>query len=350
MKIVGNIGTDRVIDLLRPHLTRGSQLDVVTPTFSLFAFSEMLDALAGLGKVHFLLPQEQADLFFLGGEADRAARNRLHARWLAMRCAEWLRVKGEIRRAQGGVPQGAVVVRDAESLPQQVILGSFSFTTDGLGVNPGNPLSLIQASESVVEATTLSRWFDMQWASLQPQMEVQASLIRALQSLAEHRDPYSIYALTLFSLFKGAGDAMDEDHIVKSATGIRNTLVWKKLYKFQRDGVVGAIDKLNRFGGCIIADSVGLGKTFEALAIIKYHELRNDRVLVLCPKRLRDNWTLYKANDRRNILAADRFNYDVLNHTDLSRDGGASGDIDLAHVNWGNYDLVVIDESNNFSN
>ena len=126
--------------------------------------------------------------------------------------------------------------------------------------------------------------------------------------------------------------------------------VWKKLFKFQRDGVVGAIDKLNRFGGCIIADSVGLGKTFEALAIIKYHELRNDRVLVLCPKRLRDNWSLYRANDRRNFLAGDRFNYDILNHTDLSRDGGLSGDIDLAYVNWGNYDLVVIDESHNFRN
>jgi SNF2 family DNA or RNA helicase len=137
---------------------------------------------------------------------------------------------------------------------------------------------------------------------------------------------------------------------VTCATGIRNTVVWKKLFKFQRDGVVGAIDKLNRFGGCIIADSVGLGKTFEALAIIKYHELRNDRVLVLAPKRLRDNWTLYKANDKRNVLAADRFNYDVLNHTDLSRDGGTSGDIDLSHVNWGNYDLVVIDESHNFRN
>ncbi len=126
--------------------------------------------------------------------------------------------------------------------------------------------------------------------------------------------------------------------------------MWKKLFKFQRDGVVGAIDKLERFGGCIIADSVGLGKTFEALAIIKYYELRNDRVLVLVPKRLRDNWTLYKANDRRNILASDRLNYDVLNHTDLSRDGGKSGDIELSHINWGNYDLVVIDESHNFRN
>ena len=151
-------------------------------------------------------------------------------------------------------------------------------------------------------------------------------------------------------IFRTQGDELDEEQVVKSATGIRSTKVWKKLFKFQRDGVVGAIDKLNRFGGCIIADSVGLGKTFEALAIIKYHELRNDRVLVLCPKRLRDNWSLYRANDRRNFLAGDRFNYDILNHTDLSRDGGISGDIDLSYVNWGNYDLVVIDESHNFRN
>ena len=151
-------------------------------------------------------------------------------------------------------------------------------------------------------------------------------------------------------LFRAQGDQLDEDQVIRSATGIRDTEVWKRLFKFQRDGVVGAIDKLDRFGGCIIADSVGLGKTFEALAIIKYHELRNDRVLVLCPKRLRDNWSLYRANDRRNFLAGDRFNYDILNHTDLSREGGLSGDVDLAHVNWGNYDLVVIDESHNFRN
>jgi len=168
--------------------------------------------------------------------------------------------------------------------------------------------------------------------------------------LTDHRPPSLIYYLTLFQIFKDLGGELDEERIVKSATGIRNTTVWKKLFKFQRDAVVGAIDKLERLCGCIIADSVGLGKTFEALAIIKYYELRNDRVLVLVPKRLRDNWTLYKANDRRNFLAADRFNYDVLNHTDLSRGGGVSGDIDLAHVNWGNYDLIVIDESHNFRN
>ena len=228
-------------------------------------------------------------------------------------------------------------------------MGSFDFTTDGLGITPGNPLNLIQASDAPDEASTLSQWFDVQWSELPPDHAFKEAILQSLNELIAHRDPLSVYALTLQHLFRSA-DELDEDRIVKSATGIRNTVVWKKLFKFQRDGVVGALDKLNRFGGCIIADSVGLGKTFEALAIIKYFELRNDRVLVLCPKRLRDNWTLYKANDRRNVLAGDRLNYDVLNHTDLSRDSGKSGDIELANVNWGNYDLVVIDESHNFRN
>src|SRR6185436_4144949 len=207
-----------------------------------------------------------------------------------------------------------------------------------------------QASETADESQVLSQWFDAQWNGLRTDPNAKTALLDVLRSLAEQRDPFTVYTLILHHLFRDRGEGLDEERIVNSATGIRNTVVWKKLYRFQRDGVVGAIDKLNRFGGCIIADSVGLGKTFEALAIIKYHELRNERVLVLVPKRLRDNWTLYKANDRRNFLAPDRFNYDVLNHTDLSRDAGASGDIDLAHVNWGNYDLVVIDESHNFRN
>ncbi len=143
---------------------------------------------------------------------------------------------------------------------------------------------------------------------------------------------------------------LDEEQIVNAATGIKISSVWQMLYRFQRDGVIGVTDKLARHGGCILADSGGLGKTFEALAVIKYHELRNDRVLVLCPKRLRDNWTVHTVNDRRNRLAGDRFKFDVLHHTDLSRRRGRSGYIDLAHLSWSNYDLVVIDESHNFRN
>jgi hypothetical protein len=171
-------------------------------------------------------------------------------------------------------------MRDAQATPEQVVLGSFAFSTDGLGLTPGNPLSLIQASESADEASQLARWFDQQWTALRAQPDTRAALIQTLQAMGEHRDPFTLYTLILHHLFRDSGNEMDEERIVKSATGIRNTVVWKKLFKFQRDGVVGAIDKLNRFGGCIIADSVGLGKTFEALAIIKYHELRNDRVLV----------------------------------------------------------------------
>jgi len=350
MKIIRNTGTERVIDLVRPWLMPGNQLDVVTPSLSLFAFSEVSGELSKLRNARLVLPPDGSELELLGTLADRAARNRLQARWLARRCAEWIERRVEARRANGPVPQGAMVLRDGASAPKQALLGSFALTTDGLGITPGNPLSLIQASETTEEAGLLSSWFDSQWASLKAQDGDKQGLIDALRSLAAHGTPFSTYALILHHLFGTPGDALDEEQVVKSATGIRNTVVWKKLYKFQRDGVVGAIDKLERFGGCIIADSVGLGKTFEALAIIKYHELRNDRVLVLVPKRLRDNWTLYKANDRRNFLAPDRFNYDVLNHTDLSRDGGLSGDIDLSHVNWGNYDLVVIDESHNFRN
>ncbi len=257
--------------------------------------------------------------------------------------------KAEVRAASGVIPQGLLVTRDEAGTPQAAMLGALSLSTDGLGLSPGNPMNLIQAAETASEAAMLAASFDQQWSMQRAGPEAKAALVDALRSIATSQDPLTIYALMLRHLL-GGDDALGEERVVNSATGIRNTIVWKKLYRFQRDGVVGVVEKLERFGGCILADSVGLGKTFEALAVIKYAELRNDRVLVLCPKRLRDNWTLYKTNDRRNILAGDRFNYDVLNHTDLSRDGGASGDIDLANVNWGNYDLVVIDESHNFRN
>ena len=350
MKLVRNTGSDRVIEVIRPWFVPGRQLDIVTPALSLFAFAEILRDVAALARCRIVVPPDSSDLAIPGSDADRAARNRLQTRWLARQLSQWLESKTEVRRAHGAAPQGAFVLRDDEARPLQVLLGSFAFSTDGLGLTPGNPLSLIQASETPEEASLLSQWFDTQWSGLPSDVGAKSVLIGLLQTLAAHRDPFLVYTLILHHLFHARGEDLDEERIVNSATGIRNTVVWKKLYRFQRDGVVGAIDKLNRYGGCIIADSVGLGKTFEALAIIKYHELRNDRVLVLVPKRLRDNWTLYKANDRRNFLAPDRFNYDVLNHTDLSRDGGLSGDIDLAHVNWGNYDLVVIDESHNFRN
>lgn len=351
MKLIRNSGNDRVIDDLRQCLTLQGTLDVASPAFSLFAFAELRERLAHLAKCRLVIPDLMThDLALLGTDADRASRNRLQVRGLAQQCAAWIEAKVEVKTVPGLISQAALMIRDAEATFQRVITGHCPFTTEGLGITPGNPFSLIQAAESADECALLGGWFAGLWNSLPTSPEPKHALLERLRELISHRPPALIYFLILYHLFRESGDSLDEERIVKSATGIRAATVWKKLYKFQRDGVIGAIDKLERLGGCILADSVGLGKTFEGLAIIKYYELRNDRVLVLVPKRLRDNWTLYKSNDRRNILASDRFHYDVLNHTDLSRDSGRSGDIDLSHVNWGNYDLVVIDESHNFRN
>ena len=350
MKLIKNTGNDRVMDALRSGLSPAGKLDIATPGFSVFAFAEFAAQLQSLSACRLVLPDAQTDLQLLGSESDRPFRNQLTARWLARRCADWINSRAEVRSAQSPLPQSSLITTDADTALSRAITGHCPFTTDGLGLTPGNQFSLIQCSETPDECATLHTWFSALWESLSASPTSKQNLLVQLSSITEHKSPSLAYYLVLHHLFKDLGEQFDEERIVKSATGIRNTIVWKKLFKFQRDGVVGAIDKLERFGGCIIADSVGLGKTFEALAIIKYYELRNDRVLVLVPKRLRDNWTIYKANDRRNSLAADRLHYDVLNHTDLSRDGGMSGDIDLSHINWGNYDLVVIDESHNFRN
>jgi len=350
VRVLRHSGTDRLIDVLRAQLAQCQQLDLATSTISLFAFEELLPDFRRLDVARLIIAEDHHAAALQGDEADRALRNQLLVPWLAAEFESWLRRKVDVCVSSLGVPQGAAVLRRQGGTAEHALLGAFSLTTGGLGLAPGNPLSIIQCSESSDEASAIAEWFDAQWQSFSGQSNDKQHLLDHLAVLTHERSAISIYSLMLHHVLGSRGDALDEDQIVNAATGIRNTVVWKKLYKFQRDAAVGAIDKLNRFGGCVIADSVGLGKTFEALAIIKYHELRNDRVLVLCPKRLRDNWTLYAANDRRNILAADRFNYDVINHTDLSRDGGVSGDIDLGHVNWGNYDLVVIDESHNFRN
>lgn len=350
MRIIQNTGADRAIDTLAPLLKRGAAISMASSNFSLFAYSELRTALEGVANCRIVLPDPvKQELQLLGSTSDRALRNQLQARWLARSCIQWLERKAHARFASKALPQSMIVVNGDAGGTNCALVGACSFSSEGLGFAPGDALGLTQYAEEANTVDALSRWFDSIWQNLSDRKHGNP-LIERLSEISDHKSPSLVYFQTLYQLFKDLGDELDEERIVKSATGIRDTVVWKKLFRFQRDGVIGAIDKLERIGGCIIADSVGLGKTFEALAVIKYYELRNDRVLVLCPKRLRDNWTLYKANDRRNILSGDRFNYDVLNHTDLSRDGGVSGDIDLSHVNWGNYDLVVIDESHNFRN
>jgi len=348
MKIIRNIGSERVVDEVRGAQAPVQSIDVMSQSFSLNAFTELSGLLESAERCRLLLAETDIANDLFGGASDIGYRATLQNRWRASTAANWLQKTADVRLAPSNLPQSLIVMRSSNAL--QALLGTCSFSTEGLGLTPSAGIGLVQSSENSDEAAAFADWFQWNWERLGAGDSAKAKLSAILSEAGSHRAPSLVYFQTLYTLFKELGDELDEERIIKSATGIKTTTIWNKLFRFQRDGVVGAIDKLERIGGCIIADSVGLGKTFEALAVIKYYELRNDRVLVLCPKRLRDNWTLYKANDRRNILASDRFNYDVLNHTDLSREEGLSGDIDLTHVNWGNYDLVVIDESHNFRN
>ena len=224
------------------------------------------------------------------------------------------------------------------------------FTAEGLGFVPSSRPLLATGFTEKVAVDEIVRWFAALWHAADSSGIEQESLMKRLQAMASDKDPDALYHQILYHVFETLRGELNEDRIIKTKTGIKDHAIWKRLYKFQKDGVLGAIDKLEKYNGCIIADSVGLGKTFEALAIIKYYELRNDRVLVICPKKLRENWTIYLQNDKRNVFCEDRFRYDVLSHTDLNRTSGMSGDINLETINWGNYDLVVIDESHNFRN
>jgi len=253
---------------------------LASPEFSLFAFAELRQLLEKLDACRIVLPAaNDGDLGWTGAYADRAFRNRLQVRWLERECARWIQNQVELRGAPSSLPQSILIAGKLESGLQRVITGNCGFTTEGLGITPGNQFSLIQCSERAEESALLGSWFTNLWNGLPSSGEQKAAVLVRLQEIADPKPPSLIYYLTLHHLFKDLGEDLDEERIVQSATGIRNTIVWRKLFKFQRDGVIGTIDKLERLDGCIIADSVGLG-TVEALAIVKYYELRNDRVLI----------------------------------------------------------------------
>ena len=234
---------------------------------------------------------------------------------------------------------------------EDAILGSSNFTVRGLGLgSSGNNIELNLIVDGNRDRQELKQWFDEIWSNDDLVKDVKKEVLAYLRQLYENHTPEFIYYKTLYHIFeKFLGDAGKTDADL-GKTSLFETDIWKALFEFQKDGVKGAINKILRHNGCIIADSVGLGKTYEALAVMKYFELKNERVLVLCPKKLRDNWTVYRSNSLLNPFVDDRFRYDVVSHTDLSRETGCSGDINLATLNWGNYDLIVIDESHNFRN
>ena len=352
---IDNRGSGNVGQVLSEAITRGATFCALTSNFSIFAYESHREALTRLSSVRLLLSEarEPDAASVVSGLSDAAAerpfRNRLDGAAIARHCASWLAERAEVRAIdrQAGHNLYHVANSDGSVL---AIHGSSPFTAVGWGCIPGAGYDLNTASDDASEAQALLESFESIWFDDGVVHDVKEELLAQLKRVYADKPPELLYFLVLHSIFRDYLGELDEENIIKTGTGIKGTRVWNKLYRFQRDGVLGAIDKIERFNGCILADSVGLGKTFEALAVIKYYELRNDRVLVLAPKKLRENWTLYTVNDTRNTLAEDRFNFDVLNHTDLTREGGMSGEINLETVNWGNYDLVVIDESHNFRN
>ncbi|NQV02946.1 MAG: DEAD/DEAH box helicase family protein, partial [Bacteroidia bacterium] len=358
--LLDNKGQGKVGDALAEGIKTNARLSILSGLFSVYGYSALKKQLARAGILRLLIPSNDAHVTsgseqpfqvegLTGSEADRRFRNSLNLAEVARECASWLQQKSEIRAVSLPVTQNLFHIENSDG-SAIAVHGSSPFTSAGLGAVPSDGYEMNTCFTTPAETESLLKWFDSIWSNPDATRDVKKLVLTQLETIFATKSPELVYFLTLYNVFREYLGELEEDKIIKTRTGIKDTLIWDKLYRFQRDGVLGAIDKIEKYNGCIIADSVGLGKTFEALAIIKYYELRNDRALVLCPKKLRENWTLYTINDRRNIFAVDRFNFDVLNHTDLTRFGGKSGEINLATLNWGNYDLVVIDESHNFRN
>ena len=339
---------------LRKRAFENSKLAVLSSLFTVYGYASLREELSKLSDSRFLLTdwQNQTLQSLVGTDAEVRLANQLNQRRIARECAKWITGKVEVRasRQPHQSSQNLIHLTGNGGGDHFAVHGSATLTPTGLGEVRSDGLQMNTAISDAETTKQLLTWFDGIWSDEANATDIRKELLERLDFIAAEQPANFIYFLTLYNIFKGLLDDIDEENIIRSKTGFKDTLVWNKLYKFQKDGVLGAIDKLEKHNGCIIADSVGLGKTFEALAIIKYYELRNDRVLVLCPKKLRDNWTMYTINDKRNLFASDRFNYDVLNHTDLSRLKGFSGEINLETLNWSNYDLIVIDESHNFRN
>ena len=277
--------------------------------------------------------------------------NQLGQRRLARDCADWICRKVEIRSVtRFGFLHGKLYhIRDGNR--DHALVGSSNFTVPGLGLlADGNNIELNLVVTDDRDRTDLLVWFDSLWNDATLVEDVRDIVLKELARLYANQSPQFVYYLTLFHLFRDLLDGTRDLDETLRRTALPDTRVWRTLFSFQKDGAKAAINKVLAGNGCVLADSVGLGKTFTALAVIKDFELRNERVLVLCPKKLRRNWTVYRANSGLNLFLEDRFRYDVLSHTDLSRERGDVDGIDLATLNWGNYDLVVIDESHNFRN
>ena len=352
--LIDNKKNQNVGEVLKEHMSNNSKLSIISGYFTLQGYKHLQKELKKIDEVRLLVSSNtfKNNLNLLTSTKEELKlKNKLQQEKIAKECYEWLKNKSQIRESKinNSIPFTLYHTKN-QGENDFVIQGTSNFSSDGLGYTHSNTFSMNTGIGDYETTKEFLNTFNELWNNPSLVSDIKEKVLNNLEEIFKDKSPNLLYFMTLYNIFKDFIGELDEEEIIKTKTGFKNTIVWNKLYNFQKDGVLGSIDKLEKYNGCIIADSVGLGKTFEALAVIKYYELRNDRVLVLCPKKLRENWTLYTINDRRNVLSEDRFNYDVLNHTDLTREKGYSGEINLSTLNWKNYDLIVIDESHNFRN
>jgi len=350
-------------DFLKAKVEENSTLSIVSAYFTIYAFDALKQQLLGIKSLKFLFGEPRFIKSLDPSKTDKKAfqiedeglqlQNRLEQKRVAKECAEWIEKKVQIRSVKQSNLLHGKMYHIAHNGTENAIMGSSNFTVRGLGLGrKNNNIELNLEVDSKRDTRDLKAWFDELWNDAELIEDVKQDVLLYLEQLYQNNTPEFIYYKTLFHIFETFLDDLEKSDILSEQLHLFDTEIWKALFEFQKDGVKAAINKIRRYNGCIIADSVGLGKTFEALAVIQYFERRNEKVLVLCPKKLRENWTVYQAQNNSDInpFIKDRFNYTVLSHTDLSRDSGLSGDIKLETFNWGNYDLVVIDESHNFRN
>lgn len=372
MKIVDNIN-NLLGDDLKASLSSKSKLKIAASCFSIYAYEALKSELLKIDSLEFIftaptfVPNEVTDKlrkerreFFIpkadrerslyGSEFEIQLRNKLTQRAIARECAEWMQAKATFRsnKTKASMQQFACLQQEQQETVYTPLHG---FTAVDLGYQQGDAVSnIVNRFEEPSFTNTYLQLFEQIWNDPEKLEDVTSVICDHVASVYQENSPERLYFLMLCNIFNQFLSDIDEDVLPNDRTGYQDTQVWNKLFNYQRDAAVGIINKLETYNGCILADSVGLGKTFTALAVVKYYELRNRSVLVLCPKKLADNWLNYNSNLKTNIFAGDRFNYDVLCHTDLSRTSGDSFGIPLNRINWGNYDLVVIDESHNFRN